>query len=346
MVIQSVLDVKDDNPPPKGFTQIFNRSILILTPQRALKFTATSAERHYLWLTSLSFLAHSQQAVPEILPSTNVAAPPPTMGGAPAFELSKPKVKRGGIRDSIRLTKGKHPAMMARGGETKINESQLEDDYAFPQNGYVPHVPHQRELSKEAAEPPFIPRFHERGQERVHERADKVVLHGRKRSNTGGHIPPPISFRGFSGPSAGSYHTTNSSIAGNSIGTAGSSDIYQSQASSGPAWAMSQVGSQRTSEASSRPPTNNFFEALGTVRMEAFISPLAFPRFEEHPNESEEWRYRARRRSKEIRRNRSRSRTRRDSYTSRGTRNTESVYGGSRTTADDDYFRSDPFRGF
>ncbi|KAH7025859.1 uncharacterized protein B0I36DRAFT_247993 [Microdochium trichocladiopsis] len=346
LVIQSVLDVKDDNPAPKGFTQIFNRSILILTPQRALKFTATSAERHYLWLTALSFLAHSQQAVPEILPSTNGPAPPPTMGGAPAFELNKPKAKRGGIRDSIRLTKGKNPTMMTRNGENKTIVSPLGEGFAYSENHFVPQVPHQRELSKEAAEPPFIPRFHERGQERVHERANQVMLHGRKRSNTGGHIPPPISFRGFSGPSTGSYHTTNSSIAGNSVGTAGSSDIYQSQASSGPTWAMSQIGSQRTSEASSRPPTNNFFEALGTVRMEAFISPLAFPRFEEHPNESEEWRYRARRRSKEIRRNRSRSRTRRDSYTSRGTRNTESVYGGSRTTADDDYFRSDPFRGF
>ncbi|KXJ87637.1 hypothetical protein Micbo1qcDRAFT_215485 [Microdochium bolleyi] len=342
LVIQSVLDVKDDNPPPKGFTQIFNRSILILTPERALKFTATSAERHYLWLTSLSFLAHSQQAVPEILPLTNAAAPVPTMGSVPAFELDKPKPKRGGIRDSIRLTKGKNPNMAGRNGEYKMNEKE---SFNFPESNFVPQVPHSRELSKEAAEPPFIPRFHERNQERVHERANQVMLHGRKRSNTGGHIPPPLSFRGFSGPGTGtgSYHTTNSSIAGNSIGTAASSDVYQSQASSGPSWAMSSV---RTSEASSRPPTNNFFEALGTVRMEAFISPLAFPRFEEHPNETEEWRYRARRRSKEIRRNRSRSRTRRDSFTSRGTRNTESVYGGSRTTADDDYFRNDPFRGF
>lgn len=340
MVIQSVLDVKDDNPPPKGYTQIFNRSILILTPERALKFTATSAERHYLWLTSLSFLAHSQQAVPDLLPITNVAAPVPTMSSAPAFDMDKPKVKRGGIRDSIRLTKGKNPNFVGRNGDYKLNAKEESD---FPENNYIPQVPHHRELSKEAAEPPFIPRFHERNQERVHERANQAVVHGRKRSNTGGNIPPPLSFRGFSGPGSSSYHTTNSSIAGNSIGTAASSDIYQSQASSGPTWAMSSV---RTSEASSQPPSNNFFEALGTVRMEAFISPLAFPRFEEHPPVNEDWKYRARRRSKDARRNRSRSKTRRDSFTSRGTRNTESVYGGSRTTADDDYFRNDPFRGF
>src|SRR6266511_3800393 len=61
VTIQSVLDVKDDNPLPKGATPTprFNRSILILTPQRALKFTAMTQERHYVWLTALSFLSHS-----------------------------------------------------------------------------------------------------------------------------------------------------------------------------------------------------------------------------------------------------------------------------------------------
>ncbi|KAI1088804.1 hypothetical protein F5B19DRAFT_407053 [Rostrohypoxylon terebratum] len=343
LTIQSVLDVKDDNPPPKGATQIFNRSILILTPQRALKFTASSAERHYLWLTSLSFLAHSQQDVPEIIPSS---AAPPNIGAAPAppdFEIPQAKVKKPGIRDSIRLTKGKNPALTHR-HDPLPSTNELEESF----NSFKQDLPtHQRDLSREAAEPPFIPRFHERTQERVHERANQVVLHGRKRSNTGGHIPPPLSFRGFSGPAShsSSYHASTNSTAGNSVGTAGSSDIYQSQASSGggTTWGMSTAGSQRTSEASSRPP-GNFFEAIGTVRMEAFISPLTFPRFEEHPDEQEEWRYRARRRSKEARRRRSRSRHR-DSYASRGTRGTDSYYVGSRV-GEEDYFRDDPFKGF
>ncbi|KAI4123221.1 MAG: hypothetical protein LQ347_006243, partial [Umbilicaria vellea] len=49
LAIQSVLDVKDDSPLPKNASpqSMFARSILILTPQRALKFTATSHERHY-----------------------------------------------------------------------------------------------------------------------------------------------------------------------------------------------------------------------------------------------------------------------------------------------------------
>ncbi|KAI0164409.1 hypothetical protein GGR52DRAFT_121604 [Hypoxylon sp. FL1284] len=382
LVIQSVLDVKDDNPPPKGTAQIFNRSILILTPQRALKFTATTAERHYLWLTSLSFLAHSQQDVPEILP----ASAPPKMSPTPIpeFEAPQTKAKRSGIRDSIRLTKGKNPALTARHDHAAANTNQFEEALSSIQEAFPPMpmaVPsHQRDLSRDAAEPPLIPRFHDRPQlhDRVHERANQVVLHGRKRSNTGGHVPPPLSFRGFSGPAShngggggsSSYHASSNSTAGNSVGTAGSSDIYahsQSQASSNNMMAPSSWGvasnatgstggfgfggiggsSLRTSEASSRPGAN-FFEAIGTVRMEAFISPLAFPtRLDE--DQDDEWRYRARRRSKEARRRRSRSRHR-DSYVSRGTGATNtatgSYYAASRGTADDDYFRDDPFKGF
>ncbi|KAI3325898.1 hypothetical protein HD806DRAFT_520629 [Xylariaceae sp. AK1471] len=350
LTIQSVLDVKDDNPIPKGETQIFNRSILILTPQRALKFTAVSPERHYLWLMSLSFLAHSQQAVPEMITPTLAApkaAPPPDP------ELSKSKPRRGGIRDSIRLTKGKNPAFMTP-HDQNTQPSLQEEPEPIPSfrvqidPEVLASIPnHQREPSGDAAEPPLIPRFHSRGQGRVHERANQVVLHGRKRSNTGGHVPPPLSFRGFSPPPT-SMHASSNSTAGASIGTAGSSDIYgQSQVSSNVTWGMSTAGSQRTSEASSR-PAGNFFEAIGTVRMEAFISPLTFPKFEDHPDESEEWRYRARRQSKERRRRRSRSRHR-DSLLSRGTRDTrraDSHYTGSRAGGDEDYFREDPFKGF
>ncbi len=367
MTIQSVLDVKDDNALPKGATQIFNRSILILTPQRALKFTTTTAERHYLWLTALSFLAHSQQAVPEILPASPAVPKMPKSATAATFDIPRIKTKKSAIRDSIRLTKGRNPALGYLHPEEAINASQLDDALAtFKPEAFAPTPLQYRDLSRDAAEPPFIPRFHERtqerNQERVHERANQVVLHGRKRSNTGGHVPPPLSFRGFSsptGPSVSSppHHAPSDSIAGNSIGTAGSLDIYQSQISGGStAWGpagTSTAGSVRTSEASSRPP-NNFFEAIGTVRMEAFISPLSFPRFEDHPDESEEWQYRARRRSKDLRRTRSRESRRRDSYASRATRATAATtgtdysnYAGSRAGGpDDDSFRDDPFRGF
>lgn len=360
LTIQSVLDVKDDNPPPKGANgAVFSRSILILTPQRALKFTACSSERHYLWLTALSFLAHSHQAVPE-----NLA--PPSLGpkAMPDLELSQQKPRRPGIRDSIRLAKGR--TAMSRGGAvTPIgsvmsaapSSAAQNSDFGVPSLPSIPDFPgleaigppttsggggyyaqHQRELSRDAAEPPFIPRFNDT-RISVTDRANHAVVHGRKRSNTGGHVPPPISFRGFSGPiggggsSNGSYHQSTNSTAGASIDTTGSSGIL-------PSGNAGFGGSRRTSEASSRPSgatMNNFFDAIGTVRMEAFISPLA-PNpsvgnsFNDYPDEHEEMRWRARRRSKEARRRTSRSR-RRDSYTSR--------------IRDDDFFRSDdPFKGF
>ncbi|KAM0569906.1 hypothetical protein ACHAO2_008628, partial [Verticillium nonalfalfae] len=342
LTIQSVLDVKDDNPTPKGGATLFNRSILILTPQRALKFTAVSADRHYIWLTALSFLAHSQQAVPEI-----ITAPPPPKTVLPDFEMPQPKRKTG-IRDSIRLTKSKAPSFRQPpvpsipGSLPSAPSSQVGDVSSSRQTETFPPLPmsshHQREQSSDAAEPPFIPRFHER--------SSQAMVHGRKRSNTGGHVPPPLSFRGFSGPAAG--HSYTDSNAGNSVGTAGSSDIYQShrsQASSGgPSWGLSTAGSQRTSEASSRP--SNFFDAIGTVRMEAFISPLAFSGgFDGDPDENDEFRYRARRRSKEMRRRSSRSRHR-ERQNSRSTRSTNDYYGGSKTAGEEDFFRDDPFKGF
>ncbi len=347
MTIQSVLDVKDDNPPPKGSAPLFNRSILILTPQRALKFTAMNAERHYIWLTSLSFLAHSQQAIPEI-----VAAPQPKPLPE-QFELPKAKVRRPGIRDSIRLTKSK-TAVLGGGRPGAISVASSHTDSVPPSIPSIPNIPeypptpepyilptHARDLSRDAAEPPFIPRFTDR--------ASQVPLHGRKRSNTGGtshHPSRSVDSRAPLGQAASRVGATIStrrrdSTAGNSIGTAGSSDIYQatnSGASSGMTWA---TGSVRTSEASSRPSgavMNNFFDAIGTVRMEAFISPLGYTPFDDTPYEQEERRHVARRRSKELRRRASRSRHR-DSYQSRGTRATEE-------TGDEWFTRDDPFKGF
>ncbi|KAK3370260.1 hypothetical protein B0H63DRAFT_527994 [Podospora didyma] len=333
LTIQSVLDVKDDNPAPKGSGPLFNRSILILTPQRALKFTATSPDRHYVWLTSLSFLAHSQQAIPE-----NLASPQPKPLPE-QYEVPISKARRPGIRDSIRLTKAK--TAINKSGAMSVASSQTDSappsipSYSRPAMPEPFNAPcHGREISRDAAEPPVISRFQDR--------ANQVVLHGRKRSNTGGHVPPPLSFRGFSGPSSG-HHAATNSTAGNSIGTAGSSDMYSNAGassgvgSSGLTWP---TGSVRTSEASSRPSgpvMNNFFDAIGTVRMEAFISPLAFSRFEETPfEEEEEVRRVARRRSKELRRRASRSRQR-DSYQSKHAKGTEDF---------DDWYLNDPFKGF
>ncbi|KAK4190662.1 anucleate primary sterigmata protein A [Podospora australis] len=334
LTIQSVIDVKDDNPPPKGAGPLFNRSILILTPQRALKFTAPNAERHYIWLNSLSFLAHSNQAIPETLPV------PPRNTLPEQYELPKTKVRRP-IRDSIRLTKAKTAAPTVIKSDPVVEETpELDSEppsiptYRTPMPDACSSPIHAREMSIDAAQPPAIPRFSERN--------NAAAVHGRKRSNTGGHIPPPLSFRGFSGPVGSTgYHASTNSTTGNSIGTAGSSDIYSNGGASAMTGGSSAVtwgtGSVRTSEASSRPAAPNFFDAIGTVRMEAFISPMAFSRFDDAPLELEQERRVARRRSKELRRRASRSRQR-DSYHNRGAKATDEL--------DDWYSRDDPFRGF
>lgn len=415
MTIQSVLDVKDDNPPPKGSHSVFNRSILILTPQRALKFTANNADRHYVWLTALSFLAHSQQDVPEIPTVVPSRAPDVELPALSPSEHSRARKPR--IRDSIRLAKGQRSmlnatnALRPAGGIANTMSSQgmvpgtatTGSDIAMSPMPSIPDVPiriiaggyrspsaaaaaasdtagssfsqpsnpnstasqpihsprHQADLSRDAAEPPAIPRF---GRERGGEAGAGIGagaagapanFHGRKRSNTGGRVPPPLSFRGFaaSPTQSGSTHT-------------GYSDPY---GNNGPKMADLSGWSERMSEASYRDSINsnaqgNLFEAIGTVRMEAFISPLAYSRYESegqlnYPDPLDEGRVRARKRTKEIRRRKSRSRSRsrtRESFSKGGVAAWREEYAGLRgrdgykTAGEEDWARGrrDPFEGF
>ncbi|KAI9836879.1 MAG: hypothetical protein M1819_001044 [Sarea resinae] len=228
LVIQSVLDVKDDTPFPKGAGgTAFNRSILILTPARALKFTATSRERHYVWLTALSFLSHTGDNPPDL-----ASLPPiPTQEYEPPVKPT-PSLRRNPIRDSIRVAKGKaRPLPAARHEPIPLQDTEMSYGYDEP-------IP-------DAADPPNVPRF---------------SSHGRKRSNTGPRLPPPGAFRNFSHqaplPSNYSIKTTTTN-----------SDMY-------PPTSVVNSGrnsySTRTSEASAA-PSANFFDAVGTVRMEAFV---------------------------------------------------------------------------
>jgi hypothetical protein len=53
VAIEGVRVVTDDNPMPPG---LHRKSLLILTPGRAVKFTATTGQRHETWFNSLSYL--------------------------------------------------------------------------------------------------------------------------------------------------------------------------------------------------------------------------------------------------------------------------------------------------
>ncbi|KAJ5896602.1 uncharacterized protein N7473_006001 [Penicillium subrubescens] len=237
--IQSVLDVKDDNPMPKGANTPapFNRSILVLTPQRALKFTALTVERHYVWLTALSFLSHSSMGLQDL------AAIPP----APQEEAASPPplatLRRNPIRDSIRVAKGK-PRPMPKGKRS------------FP-SAPVPELPSAGDLDNMAADAPHVPRFSNHSSHH----------HTRKRSNTAPRPPALHAIRSFS--SQGTMPSTHS-------GTTGSNEPYFSPVvppalPHGIRSGRSSIS--RTSEGSGRTTntaTTNIFD-VGTVRMEAFI---------------------------------------------------------------------------
>lgn len=341
LAIQSVLDVKDDNPSPRGIaTPIFNRSILILTPQRALKFTASTAERHYLWLTALSFLAHSYQAVPDVItpqPQQHQQHLSVKQRPLPNFEPPRPtKLTRGGIRDSIRLAKGRAVApkteLASMPSIPDVPTLRMGDVASFRVAESVSGPGHAREISEisvDAAQPPMIRRFN-------NDRAgNNQTHHGRKRSNTGGNVRPPLSFRGFSPALGESSHHSANSTAGASIDTAGSSDIYPSQGSTIGSWGIAQTSMSAVSS------QGNFFDAIGTVRMEAFISPHAHQQHNEYPDD--DGRSLARKKSKEFRRRTSR---RRRGQMSRSARGSDEFFNGNKTAGEEDFFQDDPFSGF
>ncbi|KAJ5088098.1 hypothetical protein N7456_011714 [Penicillium angulare] len=243
--IQSVLDVKDDNPLPKGSAGApnpFNRSILVLTPQRALKFTALTIERHYVWLTALSFLSHSSMGLQDL-----AVLPPVPQEEAAAVIPHHAALRRNPIRDSIRVAKGR-PRPMPKGKRS------------FPGASVpVPEIPTEdlESLNSMAADAPHVPRFSNHNQ------------HNRKRSNTAPRPPALHAIRSFS-----SQGTMPSSHSGT---TAGSAETYFSPVVPPglPPGIMSggSTMSRRTSEASGRTTNttaSNMFD-MGTVRMEAFI---------------------------------------------------------------------------
>jgi len=251
-MIQSVLDVKDDTPYPKGSSpqQYLNRSILILTPQRALKFTATSKERHYVWLTALSFLSHSTLGVDDldsrpVLPSQEYEPPRSNAG----------TLRRNPIRDSIRVAKGKdRPNTTSARAYTSPAGSVRHERMQGPDMNSAQAM--AQEEGDEAAEPPHVPRFSN---------------HGRKRSNTGPRQPNGP-FRNITNHSAfTSNHSLHTANSGDTTHT--SPSFFGSIGIRHGSSAQSSL-SPRTSEASGGPPgiiVNNFFDAVGTVRMEAFV---------------------------------------------------------------------------
>lgn len=240
-MIQSVLDVKDDNPLPKGSVPptAFNRSILVLTPQRALKFTALTVERHYVWLTALSFLSHSSIGLQEL-----AALPPIPQEEAGSPTPPQAALRRNPIRDSIRVAKGK-PRPIPKGKRSTQGVGPMPD---LPAGGLD-----TINSMMMAADAPHVPRFSTHSN------------HNRKRSNTAPRPSALHTLRSFS-----SQGTMPSSHSGT---TAGSSDVYFSPVP--PPALPPGMGSGRSSFSrasdSGRASSSGAAFDIGTVRMEAFI---------------------------------------------------------------------------
>ncbi|OJJ50472.1 hypothetical protein ASPZODRAFT_57078 [Penicilliopsis zonata CBS 506.65] len=292
LIIQSVLDVKDDNPLPKGVINInhngsnnatanaapFNRSILILTPQRALKFTAMSIERHFVWLTALSFLSHSSIGMHDLstippVPQEEYIAPAPA-----------PSLRRLPIRDSIRVAKGK-PRPGPKGKRSFTGKSQATP----PLPSLPPPPPPVADMLMDAADPPNVPRF------------SSHHNHSRKRSNTTPRIPVIRSFSSHATIQSTAAYSSGSGEAASSIAPGTITSTGGGGGGGGHGFSSVRSSfSRRTSEASGRASSSttggnchpayhhhqqqhhnnnnpNFFDAIGTVRMEAFIGGTNAP---------------------------------------------------------------------
>jgi hypothetical protein len=184
-----------------------------------------------LWLTALSFLAHSASGVPEAS-----SFPPPIPQREPEIpqQRSGATLRKAHIRDSVRLAKDKT--------NPPIRQFSAPAGDAIPQ-----HSDNWDKPIPDAADPPSIPRYH-----------------GRKRSLTGPRQHSQGMHHGIPRDAIPSMYSTGSSDLygpGPSIAPSVPSTIYNPG---------SVVTSGRNSEASTS-TRHNFFDAMGTVRMEAFV---------------------------------------------------------------------------
>ncbi|KAL8736905.1 MAG: hypothetical protein Q9181_002223 [Wetmoreana brouardii] len=238
LVIQSVLDIRDDTPMPKGadVRSLSDRSILILTAQRALKFTASSKERHYVWLTALSFLSQSTLGMEDLaaIPPVPRAEPQPAHSQAGGGARRSP-------RDSVRIAKSKerpvmHPRHCTAPTADVASNPTIKGSTQDETN----------DSGSDAAEPPQIPR---------------VSAHPRKRSNTG---PRPGLHSAFN-----SFPVHRSSLSSHGVKNAAFVTRGFGSIKDGPSSTTRQMSETATAQAEA--VRNDFFDAVGTVRMEAFV---------------------------------------------------------------------------
>ncbi|KIK68458.1 hypothetical protein GYMLUDRAFT_54091 [Collybiopsis luxurians FD-317 M1] len=76
--IEGVRQVLDPNPMPPG---LYQYSVVVSTPQREMKFTAPTKERHEIWLNSLKYLLARHTPGPGMAPGNNTVVPDSPISG-------------------------------------------------------------------------------------------------------------------------------------------------------------------------------------------------------------------------------------------------------------------------
>lgn len=244
MLIQSVLDVRDPSavPKPADLPTAFDRSILVLTPARALKFTATTRERHTLWITALSFLAQSNSS--HTLPAQMPRAPADPTPPIPALYAPTPSsFGRATVRDSVHVAQARRRPELLQSASHPTTATTTRGSNDIDED--------------EGAAFPTIPRLY-----------ISTTRHQRKRSNTGTSIasprlPLPQQLRSFSSSALTSSNTSRLQASSSS-----NTSRFHAPSSSSNSNKHGPGGSSLAS-----PVNANFFEAIGTVRMEAFVDP-------------------------------------------------------------------------
>lgn len=166
-IVTGVLDVRDDTPLTTSSsnsglpTPAHGRSIVVLTPTQAIKFTALTRDRHIGWLTALNFIVHNDPA-DLIIPRPISASP----NHGPIW-TREPTYPRSATASSIGSSQGtSHQQFVGSANQQQFNS------YAVRKNSlpdFVPVHPPPREdasplgyrqrYDEQYATPPSVPRI-------------------------------------------------------------------------------------------------------------------------------------------------------------------------------------------
>ncbi|TQS37903.1 hypothetical protein Golomagni_01607 [Golovinomyces magnicellulatus] len=275
LVIQSVLDVKDENPPPKGIN-LFHRSILIHSSSRAFRFTAVTKESHNNWLKALTFLARSQLLHGHLSSTINSASNKPQ---------SEARHKNR-IQDTIRIAKGR-PNYVSKLSEVSKKTSQSFND--------VNHITSSETNCMivdcdSPADAPIVPRFSERSvfnYPNTNITSSFLPLYHRRRSNTAPRNPSSSTNK-MNNPVT-KFNCASSSNLAISAAAQKNNDAYGYNSYLAPKIIIPSnlnnqlynshpnlscnVNQKSPNSEDSCPEKFNFFDPIGTVRMQAFVSP-------------------------------------------------------------------------